>query len=567
MGEGRRGWAARRTIAIAIAGTIGLAGVLAPRTAEAAIPGTVAVVELEDARGGLAPDARARLSTHLRTLLGQTGVTVIAVAGAGPALKAVAPAALVTSLVVVGRRFVLVAEMRDLETQAVLAQARGEVDVPEGVSPERRLRAALTDITAQLRGEIPQGQLRPVPPGDDEPESPEGPIEPEPPQPPDDPTPVEPEPTAKNRYAFQPGLFARAARFTGLMQLSLVTNEADEHYGPLQLAGWRNTAGTFVGALQLSLRQNKIDQEFYGLTQVSLFDNDARGFTGLIQLAPRNDVENLTGVGQIGLLNMVGEGDSGSDARYAGVVQAGLVNVHHRDVYTLAQVGLGNLGGRANMTAGVSIGAASLFPDGDFTGGLQAGAVSLTGRDFSGLVQVGALAGTMRTFSGVLQLGVVSYVGNNLYRELLGFNIDNSENEREDFRGLAQAGVVSLTDDDFRGVLQVGALGNLVGRDAFALAQVAPGNFIDKGFYGLTQIGAVNIVDGFAGLFQVGIVSYAGRDLYGTQLGAVNLARHANGVQIGVVNVTDRLRGLQLGLLNISSEGGLPVTGIANLGF
>jgi len=539
--------------------------VLVPSGAHAAMPDTVAVAELEDSRGALAVDLRMRLSTHLRAQLAQGGLHVVAVAGVGPALRAVAPAALVTTLVVVGQRYVLIAELRDLETQAVLARGRGQLDVPPGVSPERRVREALTDIAAQLRGALPEGQLRDVGPDPDE-----APIEPVPdpnvPEP--EPVPVpEPEPDAKNRYAVQFGLDARAARFSGLMQMSLFTNQADAIHAPLQLAGWKNQAGSFFGGLQFALRDSTVDDTFYGILQTAVVTTHANDFVGGLQISAKNDAGSFTGLGQLGLANVVDEEHRGGEGRFVGVGQLGVLNVHHRDVYTALQLGLGNLGGKATLHAGASLGVADLAVDGDFTGGVQASAVSIVGRDFSGLVQAGVMSGTLRTFSGVLQVGVVSYVGNNLYREVFGVHIDNGENDREDFRGLVQAGVASITDDDFRGVVQVGALGNLVGRDSMAFAQVATVNFVDHDFYGFAQVGGLNVVRSFSGVAQLGAVSYAAQEVNGAQVGVVNIANEINGLQIGLVNATERLRGVQLGAVNLSSHGGLPVTGIFNLGF
>jgi hypothetical protein len=537
--------------------------VLAPSRAHAAMPDTVAVAEIDDSRGALAVDLRMRLSTHLRTQLAQGGLHVVAVAGVGPALRAVAPAALVTTLVVVGQRYVLIAELRDLETQAVLARGRGQLDVPSGVSPERRVREALTDIAAQLRGAFPEGQLRDVGPDPDE-----APIEPipDPNVPEPDPEP-DPGPDTKNRYAVQFGLDARAARFSGLVQMSLFTNHADAIQAPLQLAGWKNHAGTFFGGLQFALRDSAADDTFYGLFQTALVTTHANDFVGGLQISAKNDARSFTGLGQLGLANVVDEEHRGSDGRFVGVGQLGVLNVHHKDVYTALQLGLGNLGGKATLHAGASLGVADLAVDGDFTGGVQASAVSIVGRDFSGLVQAGVLAGTLRTFSGVLQVGVVSYVGNNLYREVLGVHVDNGENDREDFRGLVQVGVASITDDDFRGLFQLGALGNLVGRDSMAFAAVAPMNYVDHDFYGFAQVGGLNVVRSFSGLAQLGVVSYAAHEVNGAQAGVVNLAEEVNGLQLGLVNATSRLRGVQLGAVNLSSHGGLPVTGILNLGF
>lgn len=537
-----------------------MASTLVVRDAAAAVPSTVAVVEIDD-RNALSADVRAHLSTHLRAELARDGTSVVAVAGDGPALRAVAPAALVTTIVVVGRRFVLVAQIRDLETQAVIAEGRGEVDVPQGVSPERRLRAALIDISAQLRGDLPNGQLRAAPPGDDDPEAP--PPAPEPSAPP-----PEPEPEAPNRYAIHPGVTARAGRFVGLLEIALATNDTRRAYTPIQLAGWKNRVGTFVGALQLSLRQNRADEEFVGATQVSLVDNDAVRFVGLAQIAPRNDVASFTGVGQVGLLNMVGEGADGSDVRYVGLAQVGAVNVHHHDVYTLAQVGATNLGGRATMNAGASLSVATLHMDGDVRAGLQGGVVALTGGDFSGIVQAGALAGTLRGFYGIAQVGLVSYVGNNLYREVFGFSVDNSENDRESFHGVVQAGAFAMVDHDVRALAQLGALATYVDEDAYALAQLGLVNYVGHSFYGVAQVGALNLSDEVSAPFELGVVSYVGHDFYGGSFGAVNLARRVHGAQIGVVNVCERLYGVQIGLVNFAEKNGiLPVMPVLNLGF
>ena len=75
------------------------------------------------------------------------------------------------------------------------------------------------------------------------------------------------------------------------------------------------------------------------------------------------------------------------------------------------------------------------------------------------------------------------------------------------------------------------------------------------------------MVDDFAGVAQIGVVDYVDQEMVGAQIGAVNLAHRVTGAQVGLFNHTDELRGVQLGVVNVSGHGGLPVTGIFNLGF
>jgi hypothetical protein len=159
----------------------------------------------------------------------------------------------------------------------------------------------------------------------------------------------------------------------------------------------------------------------------------------------------------------------------------------------------------------------------------------------------------VRTFSGLAQIGVINYVGNNLYREIFGFSIDNEHADKENFQGFAQLGAVNLTDGGFFGALQVAALANLV-YDFHGFAQIAPaGNYVNHRFYGFTQIGAVNAADEFTGAAQIGVVNWS--------------SRRTRGAQIGLFNSSKRLQGVQLGLVNVAEEGGLPVTPLMNLGW
>jgi hypothetical protein len=572
----RSAWVSSLIVALSVVG--------AEARAEAAIPSSVAVVEIEDARHGLTEEVRARLSTHLRAEVGRSGVTVIAVAGAGPALSAVATSALVTTVTFVGRRLVVVGEIRDLETRTIVAQARAELEVPAGRTPESVTRALLNDLVAQLRGELALGTVRPLPPPDGTPETPQE-VEPvPPPYVPPPPPPDDPPPRTPDRHVLHAGLEAEAGTFAGVAELGLATATADAFYGGAQLASWRTEARTFVGGLAFAVRKNTVLDTFYGLGQLSLVGNEARDMIGLVQIAPRNDAGGFVGVGQIGLLNMAAAEDDSRDSSLTHVAlgRVGLGNVTHDDTYLGLELGLGNLGGRAHAHSLAHVAVANIFPEGNVTTGAQLSAVSVVGEDFTGGVQVGLLASTIRTFSGLGQVGVVSYVGNNLYREVFGIHIDNGDNDHETFRGLVQAGAFSMVDHDFRGVLQTAGLATLVDHEAYAFAQVAPLNYVGKHFYGVAQVGALNVTDRFSGAFQAGVASYVDREIVGAQLGVAQLANRlvgaqvgvlnvaavAKGVQIGVVNLTGRLEGLQLGLVNYAKDGGLlPITPIANLGF
>jgi hypothetical protein len=509
---------------------------------------------------------------------------VIAVAGAGPALSAVATSALVTTVTFVGRRLVVVGEIRDLETRTIVAQARAELEMPAGRTPESVTRALLNDLVAQLRGELALGTVRPLPPPDGTPETPQE-VEPDPPPyVPPPPPPDDPPPRTPDRHVLHAGLEAEAGTFAGVAELGLATATADAFYGGAQLASWRTEARTFVGGLAFAVRKNTVLDTFYGLGQLSLVGNEARDMIGLVQIAPRNDAGGFVGVGQIGLLNMAAAEDDSRDSSLTHVAlgRVGLGNVTHDDTYLGLELGLGNLGGRAHAHSLAHVAVANIFPEGNVTTGAQLSAVSVVGEDFTGGVQVGLLASTIRTFSGLGQVGVVSYVGNNLYREVFGIHIDNGDNDHETFRGLVQAGAFSMVDHDFRGVLQTAGLATLVDHEAYAFAQVAPLNYVGKHFYGVAQVGALNVTDRFSGAFQAGVASYVDREIVGAQLGVAQLANRlvgaqvgvlnvaavAKGVQIGVVNLTGRLEGLQLGLVNYAKDGGLlPITPIANLGF
>ena len=535
--------------------------------ARAELPSSVAVVSIDDRSGALGSPAVARLSSHFRERLGGSQrIEVIAAAGSSSALKAVAKAVLVTTVSLSNGRYVVVVEVRDLETGNVVAHAAGSFAPPPAPLLEPRLREALDDVVAQLGGFMAEGQLRDVPLESlapvNEVEPPLEPQQPPPPPPPDEPD----EPHAgPSRRVVQFGYDTEAASFVGLFQASAYRNHADDFVGLFQLATWKNDSVDFKGLFAFGMAGNESTGAFRGVAQLGLAKNAAEDFVGLVQFGGLNRAARFHGGLQLGLANMAqSNGDAG---RFVAIGQVGLFGSSAVESYSLVRAALFQSASRETTHSVLSVAPGDMAFGSSFVGGAQVGAVSYVGRDFDGGLQLGVLAGTARTFSGVAQVGLVAYTGNNLYREVLGQSIDNGDNDLETFRGVVQAGAVSLTDHDFEGVFQIGALGNLVGGSFSGVAQVGLGNYVERRASAAVQLAGVNVVDDFAGVAQIGVVDYVDQEMVGAQIGAVNLAHRVTGAQVGLFNHTDELRGVQLGVVNVSGHGGLPVTGIFNLGF
>lgn len=535
--------------------------------ARAELPSSVAVVSIDDRSGSLAPPVASRLSSHFRQRLsGSQRIEVIAAAGSSSALKAVAKAVLVTTVNLSNGRYLVVVEVRDLETGNVVAHAAGSFAPPPAPLLEPRLREALDDLVAQLGGTMAEGQLRDVPleslaPVNEVVPPPDVPPPP-PPPPPDEPN--EPEPGPRKRIV-QLGYDTEAASFVGLFQASAYRNRADDFVGLFQLATWANDSGDFKGIFAFGLAGNESTGSFRGVAQLGLAKNVAHDFVGLVQFGGMNRASSFHGGLQLGVVNSAEANDH--DASFVGLGQVGLVGASSVESYSLVRAALFQGASRRTTHVVLGIAPADMAFESSVVGGAQLGAVAYAGRDFDGGLQLGVLAGTARTFSGIAQVGLVAYTGNNLYREIFGQSIDNGDNDLETFRGVVQAGAVSLTDHDFEGVLQLGALGNLVGGSFSGVAQVGLGNYVERRASAAIQLAGLNVVDDFSGAAQIGVVDYVDQEMVGAQLGAVNLAHRVTGAQVGLFNHTDDLRGVQLGVVNVSGHGGLPVTGIFNLGF
>jgi hypothetical protein len=542
------------------------AGVTFAEPARAELPSSVAVVSIDDRSGALGSRAVERLSSHFRErLAGAQRIEIVAAAGSSQALKAVAKAVLVTTVTLSNGRYTLVVEVRDLETGNVVAHAAGSFAPPPAPLLEPRLREALDDVVAQLGGSMAEGQLRDVPLESLAPVNEVEPpleVQPPPPAPPDEPD----EPSAgPSKRVVQFGYDTEAASFVGLFQASAYRNRADDFVGLFQLASWKNDSGDFKGLFAFGLAGNESTGSFRGLAQLGLAKNVSQDFVGLVQFGGMNRASSFHGGLQLGIVNTAETSDH--EASFVGLGQIGLVGASSVESYSLVRAAL--FQGASRRTTHVLLGIApgDMAFESSFVGGAQVGAVAYAGRDFDGGLQLGVLAGTARTFSGIAQVGLVAYTGNNLYREVFGQNIDNGDNELETFRGIVQAGAVSFTDHDFQGVFQLGALGNLVGGSFSGVAQVGLGNYVEHRASAVVQLAGVNVVDEFAGAAQIGVVDSVDREMYGAQIGAVNLAHRVTGVQVGLFNHTRELRGVQLGVVNVSGRGGLPVTGIFNLGF
>jgi hypothetical protein len=589
---------------------LALVGLLSPAAAAAQdAASTVAVVPFADAAQELSAELRRRLHRHALDVLGEAGTFPLVSADGPPrALRVVARRALLMRLTQGDGRRGLDVLLVELDTSQLVA--RGYAPLPDGAGEDFFV-AALDDALAQLLGRsalapdappLPPEALRyePAPSQVAAPEEQAIPVPPPtvyvpPPEPPPpDPHALFPEGELPEAgHGLDLGVHAEVGDFVGLAQLGLVSAAAESPVTLLQLAGFRAEAGSFrglvqlgpgaarattsfVGGLQLSFSRTTA-RDFRGLGQLALVENEATGtFVGGLRLAlGRNGGQDVVALGEAGAWN--------ASVRFTGGLQLGLWNGAESGD-TLAAAQLGFINDPQHFFGGVQLGVASVTHFGGFvglaqmglyaydfeapfTGVLQLGGAARVGTDFRGVLQLGGLANTEGTFSGVAQLGVISYVGNNLVREVFGDSSSSVPNEVEDFQGVLQLGALTLTDSDFRGVLQAGLLTG-TGESFEGVAQLGLFNYVESNFDGLLQLAAVNYVDEtFTGLFQVGAASLA-RQVRGAQLGALlNVTNELTGLQVGLVNYAGRLRGLQLGLVNVSDEGGLPISPIANLGF
>lgn len=572
---------------------------------------TAALVPFTDPARELSAELRRRLHSHALEVLSQAGAFPLVVADGPPrALRVVAQRVVLMRLTQGNGRRGLDVLLIELDTTRLVG--RGYVELPEGAG-DHFLVAALDDALAQLLGRAPLAtaapplppealRYEPAPAQIAAPEEPAIPVPPPnlylppPPPPPQPPTtyalfPEEALP--ESGVGLDLGVEAEVGDFVGVAQLGLVSAAAERPVTLVQLAGFRAEAGSFRGLLQLGPGEARATTSFVGGLQLSFSRAEARDFRGLGQVAlvetealgtfvgglrlalGRNAGHEVVALGEVGAWN--------ATERFTGAVQLGLWNGAESGE-TVAAAQLGFISDPGHFMGGVQLGVASVTHfdgfqglaqvgvyaydfEAPFTGVLQLGAAARVGADFRGGFQLGGLAHTEGTFSGIAQVGVISYVGNNLVREIFGDSASNVPNDVEDFQGVLQLGAVTLTDSDFRGVLQAGLLTG-TGESFEGFAQLGLFNYVETDFDGVLQLAPVNYVDeAFTGLFQLGLASFAHR-ARGAQVGALlNVADHLSGLQVGLVNYAGQLRGLQLGLVNLSDEGGLPVSPIANLGF
>ncbi len=117
----------------------------------------------------------------------------------------------------------------------------------------------------------------------------------------------------------------------------------------------------------------------------------------------------------------------------------------------------------------------------------------------------------------------VSLIGNHVSGDMEGIQIADFFNQVDGhFDGVQLCDGINLAFDNAEGV------------------QLAGFNFVSRQFKG----------------FQVGYAgNYVGGDIFGSQLGVVNMAGNCNGFQCGLVNITGEQKGLSLGLINLAKNG------------
>lgn len=264
-----------------------------------------------------------------------------------------------------------------------------------------------------------------------------------------------------DRHAIQFGWSSRADDFYGLTQLALYESGALRFYGALQLGLFSSRAGELYGALQLGAL-NRVEA-CYCLAQVGGF-NRSRLFSGLTQL---------------GLVNLY-------ERQFVGLVQLALINVHVKPAHT------------------------------DFAGVLQVGLLNVHEGEFFGGAQIGLINGNHGRSEVILALGQLGL-----------FNYSAT------IAAPMQLGLINVADRLSGTQLSLGL------------------NWSNQTLDGL-QLGPVN----------------RAVELHGVQVGLLgNVAGAVHGAQIGLINSAVRLRGVQIGLINLSEEGGLPFSVIANVGW
>ena len=132
----------------------------------------------------------------------------------------------------------------------------------------------------------------------------------------------------------------------------------------------------------------------------------------------------------------------------------------------------------------------------------------------------------------------------------VGMNIVQSHST-----GLQGAVGLNLVSGDMKGLQ--GAVGlNLVSGDMKGLQGAVGLNLVTRDYSGVQMSSALNFVGGKMDGLQLGIANLVLEDVYGAQIGLINMSEAA-GLQLGLVNVVSETDGVSLGLLNYALEDGI----------
>lgn len=122
-----------------------------------------------------------------------------------------------------------------------------------------------------------------------------------------------------------------------------------------------------------------------------------------------------------------------------------------------------------------------------------------------------------------------------------------------DTSGARLAGVGNEAGGRLRGFEAAGVLNWRTGDVYGAQTSAAINRAIDVS--GVQGAAAVNVARDLSGVQASAGVNVASGDVFGAQLGLVNVGGHVRGTQIGLVNVAERVDGLPVGLVNVVAQG------------
>jgi len=367
------------------------------------------------------------------------------------------------------------------------------------------------------------------------------------------------------------------------------------------------------------------DYDVYGL-RINLLYGSNTSVYGL-DLGLFNDcVRDLYGI-QAGIIGNMVSGVGSSGDGLLGVQIAGLFNYAESRASGHGPRGI-QIAGICNYTPGAkgyfqAAGIFNLATDADFTGVQVAGLMNIGVKSMTGLAIAGLVNHTTAGFAGIRAGGWGNYTEGDMagvqiagvinvtvrgsvsgLEAALICNASYNEHYRVDkptgdptLRGIQLAGLFNDGHAMLTGA-QITLGGNMAGYFAAApeagnsFLQLAGGfNYCVRKFTGAQVAGVLNLADSLSGVQVAGVAniiygdsgSLTGRregdlrgmqvslglnstnlDVYGCQVGLINVADRVKGVQIGLVNIARRVYGVQIGLANFISEGAVPFFPIVN---